>query len=86
MKAKLSHQRRRGPVHLKPGENLTELEKHYLQEQLKHEKLAVAKFDTYTNQLQDPSLRKIVQQARDTSQRHVDSLTNVLKGSGFTVE
>ncbi len=68
------------------GENVSELEKHYLKEQLKHERLCVAKCDNYAVQVQDPALRGLVNQVRDSCQRHADSLTNVLQRHGFQAE
>ncbi|MEW6082587.1 MAG: hypothetical protein AB1576_12655 [Bacillota bacterium] len=73
-------------MQIRRGENISELEKHYLKEQLRHEKLCVAKCDNYSAQVQEPALKGLVGQVRDTCQRHVDSLANVLKRHGFQPE
>jgi len=63
---------------------LTEMEKFYLEEQLKHEQLVMKKCDQYAPQIQDSDLRSIIDRTRTTSQRHVDALSGVLRQAGFS--
>ncbi|MEW6243954.1 MAG: DUF3231 family protein [Bacillota bacterium] len=63
---------------------LTQKEKLYIQDQIKHESLCMAKCDQYIPQCQDNAVRNVIQQVRDSSKKHVDSLSNLLQEAGFT--
>ncbi len=66
------------------GMSLSTLEKHYLEEQIKHERLCLTKCNTYANQLQDVQLRSVIQNLGQKCQDHVQTLSNLLQQSGFT--
>ncbi|NPV52566.1 MAG: hypothetical protein HPY71_03475 [Firmicutes bacterium] len=62
---------------------LTQLEKHYLKEQLSMEQLCLAKCNNYLNQIQDPALKSVIQQTRDVCQSHVNTLSSTLQQAGY---
>ena len=66
------------------GAQLSALEKHYIEEQLKHERLCLVKCNTFANQVQDPQLREVIQNLGQQCQQHVQTLSNLLQQSGFT--
>ncbi|MDI7248630.1 MAG: spore coat protein [Bacillota bacterium] len=66
------------------GPRLSAMEKHYIEEQLRHERLCLTKCNTFANQLQDPQLRQVVQNLGQQCQQHVQTLSNLLQQSGFT--
>lgn len=66
------------------GAQLSALEKHYLEEQLKHERLCLTKCNTYASQVQDTQLRSVIQSVGQKCQEHTQRLTDLLQQSGFT--
>jgi len=66
------------------GLQLSSLEKHYIEEQLKQERLCLVKCNTFANQVQDPQLREVIQNLGQQCQQHVQTLSNLLQQSGFT--
>ncbi len=59
---------------------LTQLETWYLNESIKGETLLCQKLAAYANQVQDQSLRGLIQNLQDTCLRHVEMLAGQVRG------
>lgn len=63
-------------------QQLTQKERQYLQEALKHEEVCVAKYGQYASQLQDPQLKQMFQQLQQKEQQHYQTISNLLGQGG----
>lgn len=60
----------------------SDIERFYLSEQLKAEKLCLAKCGFYSNQLKDPELRGVLSQIVDVCQSHIQTLSGTAQKAG----
>ena len=65
---------------------ITEREKLYLTDQLKLEEVCAKKARMFMNQIQDPALQSILQQAGDQSQKHSNVIRGMLQEAGIPVQ
>jgi len=59
---------------------LTQREKLLLQDQQKHEKICVEKYQSYASQAQDPTLKQLFNSYADQEQQHLNTVTQMLNG------
>lgn len=59
---------------------LTQREKMLLQDQQKHEKICVEKYQAYASQAQDPQLKQLFSSYAEQEQQHLNTVTQMLNG------
>jgi len=60
--------------------NLSQKEKSLLQDQQKHEKICIEKYQSYANQAQDPQLKQLFNSYAQQEQQHLNTITQMLNG------
>ncbi len=60
--------------------NLTQKERSLLEDQKKHEKICVEKYQTYANQAQDPTLKQLFNSYAGQEQQHLNTVNQMLNG------
>jgi spore coat protein CotF len=66
------------------GFTMTTKEQTLLNEVLSQEKLCMAKYQAYSNQLQDPTLKGMFQQMATKEQEHLSSITQLFTQAGLS--
>lgn len=61
---------------------LTQKEKLQLQDAISHEKICVAKYNNYANQVQDAEIASMFKNLANREQQHLDTLTKLLQQGG----
>lgn len=68
-----------------PYRGVTKREEMEIRDNLQHEQLELAKYEVYIDQLQDPALKNLFAQIRDTDRRHVEMLNQLAQRCGVKV-
>lgn len=63
---------------------MTSKEKTLLSEVMDNEKLLMAKYQAYSNQLQDPNLKSLFQQLGTQSQQNLQSISQLFSQAGIS--
>jgi len=63
---------------------MTSKEKTMLSEVMDNEKLLMAKYQAYANQLQDPNIKSFFQQVSTQSQQNMQSVTQFISQAGMS--
>ena len=64
--------------------NLTEKEKEMLQEALEHERICTAKYQNYSEQLQDPQLKNLFEDLKNKEENQVQTISQLLQQGGVS--
>lgn len=62
------------------SQRLTQKERSLLNDQLKHEKICIEKYNNYAQQVSDPQLSQMFNQYGAMEQQHYDTITQLLQG------
>lgn len=60
--------------------NVSQKERQLLQDQKKHEQVCIDKYNSYSNQAQDPQLKNLFKSYAGQEQKHLDSINQMLNG------